>query len=340
MFLERYKKFKELLNEDNSFYEYHSVDDNPLFGIKELLSEQPKRTFNIDFLRTAYKESDSSLLKLKFIKGFLKDYKEQLIDQAIILDNEYKKINSSVSLKGSSFLEMMEQNYGFNHVFDEEVQYVKNIKVINDDYIKSDETSKTLEHYITFPNEQSINFNFKKKTKVKEIYVEFHSSFTISIFGVKETGETEMLFANVSSDGNLFINTKDEEFVRIFITGNGNLKNYYKYSSLYSSGDTGLNSNGFIFRTVTDVLKVRDIFFLSDSPSSLFLYKEHEYKEFLKTVVKDEDKAIEKYINDLFRIEKNEKIELNNKENVLYLVEFLNKETNRSKRIKIYGKES
>lgn len=339
MFLEKYKVFKENIEDGTNYYENYSVGENPLFGLNEMLQEGKMSDITIPFLKESMLEIDKLILKFKFVKGYLNNYKEQLEDYAILLDEEYKEMSSCYSLKGTSFIDMLSDNYGFNHVVDYTLDYAKNVKEINTEYLKASDLSESVEHYITYPDKTSLMVNFKKAELVKEIYLELHSNLTISIYGYDSNGNTEPLFLNADSSQKLFINTLETEYTKLLIVANGNIKEYFKYFDVFSNVESDEMKRGYLFRTINNLLELNEIYFVSDSSSELYSYDLETYREVIRNIVKDEENTIAKYINDRYKIEKNTKIELNDISN-LYILEFLDSTVEKTQQLKIYGKES
>lgn len=337
--IEKFKKFKQHMRNSGEFFEKTSIYNNQLFGIEDFYSKSylvgnykiPISSINECFYELAELNS-----KYKFVYGYLQGIEKILKDENSKLDEEYFKLQD-VSVKGDSFLNMFSLPDHYNNVIDYDIVYIKNLHIVSDNVIKTNDSLQELSFYLTYVDKHSFFIELDNLHSIQDIFLEFYNEFTISIFGVNDKDTMENIFSNVSTNKKLYTNTNENKYKRIFVTGVGNINDYIKQIKVYSYQDNSNNlNNGFIIYRLKNIDNINEFIAVSDSETKLYQFSEHEYKEIL-TLITDEQKIIDKFFTDEFRLEKNNKKILDKNKN--FIIDFFNIKQNHSNLLKFYGKE-
>ncbi|MGL5962841.1 MAG: hypothetical protein ACRCZ2_00345 [Fusobacteriaceae bacterium] len=339
MFLEFYKKFKTNMEEEELF-ETTSFGKNVLFGFNNVLNEDFDNYIRQKDIVEFNSELEKTVSKLSFIKGFLEYYKQTLEDESKVLDLEIEQINNTASAKGGSFLDLKDRMLDYTKVLTLSTAHLKNIKPIGGVNYKVEEESIKCESYISYPRYDSIILNLKKAQTVNEIIFETHKVCTISIYGETENGDTTLLFGNVESSQRLFVNTKEEKYVKVLIMSNADIKTYMKTFNVYSNSKEGnyVPKFGYIFSNV-ETQNCKKLSISSDSSSEMFILTKNEFELAIKDIQDKEEDVVSKYLTEKNKIEKNTTINFQTIIHIVYFVEVINKATTSCEEIKIFGKE-
>lgn len=337
--IEKFKQFKKHMRNSDEFFENTSIYNNKLFGVEDFFSKSYlSGNYNIPIstLNEFFYELSELNSKYKFVYGYLKGIEKMIKDENVKLDEEYFKLKE-VSVKGESFLKMFELPDHYNNVIDYDIVYMKNLKIVSDTVIKTNDSLQELKYFITYINKHSFFIELDKLYSIQDIFLEFYNEFNISIFGVKENDTMENIFSNVSTNKKLFTNTNESKYKKIFVTGVGDINNYIKQIKVYSykENSNSLN-NGIIIYRLKNIDNINEFVSVSDSDTELYQFTEAQYKEIL-SLIYDENKIIEKFFNDEFKLKKNEKKLLDKNKN--FIVDFFNLKQNSSNLLKFYGKE-
>ncbi|MGL4988901.1 MAG: hypothetical protein ACRC5F_06645 [Cetobacterium sp.] len=339
MFLEFYKKLKKSFDEEELF-ETKSFGNNVLFGFEKKLNESFDNYLRSEDVLEFNSDLEKTVAKFQFIKGFLEYYKIILEDESKVLDLEVENINNTSSAKGSSFLDLKDRMLDFTKVLSPVTNHVKNIKKIGDVNYKVEESSEKCDSYMSFPTIESIVLNLRKPSMVNEIIFETHKPCTISIYGELKNGETKPLFLNVDSSQRLFANTLENEYTRLIILSDTDLKSYLKTFNAYTNVKSERYSNkyGYIFSTI-DSKSCKNIIISSDTSSNMFMLSKNEFELAIKDIQDKEKDVIDKYLTEKNYVEKNSNVSFQTIIHEFYLVEMIDKNTNSVSEIKIFGKE-
>lgn len=339
MFLELYKKFKDEIEEVNLFEET-CFGDNALFGFNRSLNEDFDNYIKQDDILEFNGELEKTVSKMSFLKGFLEYYKQTLEDESKVLDLEIEQINNTSSSKGNSFLDLKDRMLDYSKVLEPKTSHVKNIKKIGNVNYKVEEDSEKCDSYISYPRYDSIILNLKKPKVINEIIFESYKECNISIYGEKTNKETVALFSNVSSSQRLFLNTTEDEYSKIILISNSDIKSYMKTFNAYTNVKNNKFSlkKGYIFSSV-NTLSCKKITISSDSSSKIFMLNKNEFELSIKDIQDKEENVASKYLIDKNEIEKNITISFKTIEHEVYLVELINESTSSCEEIKIFGKE-
>lgn len=337
--IEKFKNFKKHMRNSGEFFEKTSIYDNQLFGIEDFYSRSylsGNYKIPITTINECYYELSELNAKYKFVYGYLQGIEKILKDENVKLDEEYFKLQD-VSVKGESFLRMFELPDHYNNVIDYDVVYMKNLQILSDSVVKTNDSLQELSFYLTYIDKHSFFIELDNLYSIQDIFLEFYNEFTISIFGVKEDETMENIFSNVSTNKKLYINTNENKYKRLFITGVGDINNYIKQIKVYSyQDDVNSLNNGFIVYRLKDVKNINEFITVSDSNTELYQFTEKEYNEIL-SLITDEQKIIEKFFTEEFKLEKNTKMALDANRN--FIIDFFNTKQNSSNLLIFYGKE-
>lgn len=339
MILDKYKKFKTLLSNKDSYYEQNSISNNLLFGLEDYFSEKylsGNYDVDIDFYNKSVQELSEVLLKYKYVYGYLSSIENRLIKENEKLDEEFFQLQH-VSTKGQSFLNMLELPEYYNHVVDYDIIYRKNLNIVSNDVIKTNESLSPISFYLTYHNLESFFINFDSLQEIQDIYIEFYNKFTFSIFGVKSDDTMESIHTNVSSENKFFINTNSNKYKKLFITGVGELNNYIKEIKIFSYSKKEKESNGFIIYHLKDIDNLKQFVAVSDSTTKLYAFNKEEYSKVMELLMTNESLAIERYLNNEYIITKNECLDCD--VDKCFILDFFNNKNTISNLLTFYGKE-
>lgn len=337
--IEKFRKFKKGMRNSNEFFENTSIYNNKLFGLEDYYSRSylsGNYTIPITTINECFYELSELNSKYKFIYGYLEGIEKIIKDENAKLDEEYFKLQN-VSVRGDSFLKMFSMPDHYNNIINYDVVYMKNLQITSDNVIKTNDSLQELKFYLTYVDKHSFFIELDQLFSIQDIFLEFYNEFKISIFGVKEDETMENIFSNVSTNKKMFTNTNENKYKRIFVTGIGDINNYIKQIKIYSY-QKNLNSlvNGFIIYRLKDIENINEFVVVSDSETELYQFTESQYKEIL-TMINDEQKVIEKFFNEEFRLIKNKKKILDKNKN--FIIDFFNIKQNNSNLLTFYGKE-
>ncbi|MGL5716499.1 MAG: hypothetical protein ACRCXX_14280 [Cetobacterium sp.] len=339
MFLENYKKFKKTLKEEFLF-EDKSIGDNPLFAFVDSFAEDFDNFIQVDDIRNYNSEIEKTISKLLYIEGFLEHYKNILIEESQVLDEEINLINNTQSFKGASFLDLKDRMLDYNYVFDVETVHSKNMKTVGDNIFKVEENSVKVDGFFSYPDLDKIIFNIKKPSMVNDLIIDTYKEMTISIYGENEDGETKPLFINASSSQRLFINTVEENFTKIILISNGNLKSYIKNINIYYKEFATIDSKktGFIFTKIKNN-NIKNILISSDNETEMFMLSKTDFDLSIKEIFDNEKYVVDKFLVEKNKIEKNKPMLFDNINSEFYFIEKIDKDINNISINKIFGKE-
>lgn len=340
-YVNNYKTFKKVFNSDNNYFESNSIDDNNLFGIKDFYSEDYLNNnyqIKVSTINKCISELEEILLKYKYVLGCLEDIEKNLIAQNQNLDQEFFKL-SKISTKGQSFLKMFKLPEHYNHVLDTKIVYQKNISIINDKFVKTKDSLSNINFYLEYIQDNSFFVIFDKSYIIRDIFIDFYSEKTFSIFGVKEDGTMEIIKENVNSNYKFIVNTNGNKYIKLFVTGISDINKFLKDIRVFSYIETNIaNQNGFVAYFLNDLNKFTEFIIVSDDETSVYLFDEFTYNNLLNLLATNEPLCLNKYFNNEFLVPKNIKIK-NTFKNKMYLVEFFNKNQVQGNEIKIFAKE-
>ena len=337
--IERFKNFKKEMRKPEDFFEKNSIYDSPLFGLEDYYSKAylaGNYQIPISTINECFYELSELNSKYKFIYGYLKGIEETIKQENIKLDEEYFKLQD-VSVKGDSFLKMFSLQDHYNNVIDYDIIYTKNLQIVSDDIVKTNDSLEELKFYLTYFDKHSFFIELDGLYSIQDIFLDFYNEFKISIFGVKEDGTMENIFSNVSTKKKTFTNTKSNKYKKIFVTGVSDINDYIKQIKIFSYQEQSkILNNGFIIYRLKGLEKINEFIAVSDSSTKLYQFTEAQYKEIL-SLIHDEKRVIEKFFTDEFRLAKNQKKILDKDKN--FIVDFFDLKQNNSNLLKFYGKE-
>lgn len=338
--LEKYKQFKTTLKNSDSYFEKYSLNDNPLFGNKVFFSNEyldNEYELDISVLNDFKHELEESLLKYKYILGYLTSIEKTLEDENMLLDEEYFELNK-YSTKGQSFLKMFNMPDHYNNVVDFKIIYQKNITKLTDMFIKTKDSLDSLKFYLEYVGNNSFFIIFDSCYEIRDIFLDFYDEITYSIFGVKEDDTMENIYSNISSSEKLFINMNNNKYKKLFITGINDLNTLIKEIKIFSYSETEIpEKNGYLVY-MFDVNKIKEFILVSDTNTELYGFDKNTYKKMIELLISNENLCIEKYFNDQYKMKKNVNIE-NKLTDSFYILEFFKKTQNKSNELKIFAKE-
>lgn len=349
MFIESYNNFlknisKIMHKKQNDMFEKNSIGDNPLFALKDY--EKPEyysatNYLTIDFLKESLSEIKNINSKLFFIKGFCTEY--QLYLQNIIkkLDKEYLEMQNSISFKGSSFINMIENYPEYNNVVEETIQYKKNISISDTSIYKEDNISTKIDFIIKNYNKKTILLIFDKPQRITETIIEFNRDIIYSLYGMDEDGTTTLLFEDIDATNYTTLTySDDKKYSQIMLVSDLEIATLLKNAIVYAAEQKVENKyyNSFIVRTY-DLISFTEFIFASDSKTTLHKIDESELYDFVTLVNNDETQAISKYCGKSNIIMKNTAIRPEGELNNIYLIEYIGKEIYNGDRVKLYAKE-
>lgn len=340
--LEKYKQFKTILKNPDDYFEQYSINDNPLFGNKAFFSNEyldNEYQLDISIFNDFKHELEETLLKYKYILGFLSSIEASLIEENKLLDEEFFNLNK-YSTKGQSFLKMFKMPDYYNNVMDFKIVYQKNITKLTDTFIKTKNSLEPLKFYLEYINNNSFFISFDNLYEIRDIFLDFYKDITYSIFGVKEDDTMENIYENISSSEKLYINTKTNKYKKLFITGINDLNSLIKEIKIFSYTETDIPDKfGYLVYMFDNLKNIKDFIVVSDAPTEIYMFDKNTYLKMISLLSSNEQLCIEKYFNDRYKIEKNTNIE-NKFTDCFYILEFFNKTHNKSNEFKIFAKEN